>query len=192
PAGCSDCWAASPPGWPASWHPRPRGRLRPEADDGLAATTTAWRPLGRRAARRARRAGHGGATGAAGRGGRGRARIRPDGARWPAGCSDCWAASPPGWPDSWPHRPRGRLRPEADDDLAATTTAWRPLGRRAARRSRRAGHGGAAGRARPDATGGGGPVSVPTARGNPQAVPTAGQHPHLTGPPVGTPGHEGG
>jgi hypothetical protein len=35
-------------------------------------------------------------------------------------------------------------------------------------------------------------VSVPAARGNPQAVPTAGQHPHLTGPPVGTPGHGGG
>src|SRR5690606_21284658 len=75
---------------------------------------------------------------------------------------------------------------------AATATALPALGRRAARRSRRAGHGGAAGRARPDATGGGGPVSVPAARGNPQAVPTAGQHPHLAGPPVGTPGRGGG
>src|SRR5690606_19508980 len=81
--------------------------------------------------------------GAAGRDGRGRARIPPGGARKPAGCCDCWAASPPGWLASCPHRPRGRLRPEADDGLtAATATAVRPLGRRPAPRSRRGGGGG--------------------------------------------------
>src|SRR5690606_3604999 len=86
--------------------------LRPEADDGLAAATAtalpaAWAEGGTAvAAGRARRRG---ATGAAGRDGRGRARVRPGGARKPAGCSDCRAGSPPGWPASWHPRPRGRL-----------------------------------------------------------------------------------
>src|SRR5690606_27117942 len=58
--------------------------------DGLAG---AWAEGGRAvAAGRARRRG---ARGAAGRDGRGRSRVRPGGARKPAGCSDCRAASPP-------------------------------------------------------------------------------------------------
>src|SRR5690606_9941315 len=174
------------------WHPRPRGRLRPEADDDLAAAT-ALRRLGRRAARRSRRAGPGGAA----------RRARPD-ATGGGGPVSVPAArgNPQAVPATeqhphlarWPVVPTGR----GGGYGLRLTTAWRrrrPCGGLGG--GRHGGRGGPGTAARPDGRGrtrreGGGPVSVPAARGNPQAVPATGQHPHLTGPPVGTPGQEGG
>src|SRR5690606_17283512 len=103
-------WLARQVAPPAAGAATACGGRRPGGGDGdgLAA---AWAEAGTAvAAERARRRG---ATGAAGRDGRARARIPPGGARKPAGCCDCWAASPPGWLASCPHRPRARLRPEA-------------------------------------------------------------------------------